>query len=126
MSAEDPDTTVTTQPTPLPCIVCGVTPERVFPQDILPSSLRDEGPAQPYAATTFLSHGQYGSTVFDPQDESRLQINVCDPCLVAHPYRVWHSRYVRRPVQTVFSHPWTPHTAGEGEDPTPGTTQQAP
>lgn len=66
-------------PTPqtvLPCIVCGHKPEPV-----------DHGPQadvvnQPYGATVFDTHGQYGSTVFDPIDAPEcLEINVCDMCL---------------------------------------------
>jgi hypothetical protein len=36
---------------------------------------------QPYDGTTFISHGQYGSTVWDPFDGSYIEINVCDDCL---------------------------------------------
>jgi hypothetical protein len=59
---------------PLPCIVCGRKLEPVSAEHI---------PKQPYAGTTFISHGQYGSTVFDEMDRTFLELNVCDPCLVA-------------------------------------------
>lgn len=37
---------------------------------------------QPYKGTTFTSHGQYGSTVFDNMNGNGfLEINVCDECL---------------------------------------------
>jgi hypothetical protein len=56
----------------LPCIRCGVLPESVDP---------GRGDNQPYAATAFSTGGHYGSTVFDPMNHERLEINVCDPCL---------------------------------------------
>lgn len=77
---------------PLPCIVCGVVPERVF-RDVGPLPwLSEEAPAQPYGATTFVSHGQYGSTVWDPMcSKQMLEINICDSCLTHaahHQHRV--------------------------------------
>ncbi len=61
----------------LPCIVCGNNIEPV-----------DEGldsHNQPYAGTNFLTYGHYGSTVFDPmvvEKRIRLEINICDGCLL--------------------------------------------
>ena len=44
---------------------------------------------QPYAGTSFYSHGQYGSTVFDnPNDGSYLEIYICDACLIKHQRKV--------------------------------------
>jgi hypothetical protein len=43
---------------------------------------------QPYGGTTFLSYGQYGSTVFDPGDGTYLVINICDECLPANKEQV--------------------------------------
>ncbi len=64
---------------PLPCIVCGTVPESAFP-DTPPWT--EGAPTQPYGATTFFSAGQYGSTVWDPQDTKQmLRINICDTCL---------------------------------------------
>lgn len=57
----------------LPCIVC---------RKELPAVLEDL-PNQPYGGTVFTSHGQYGSTVYDPFNPYyRLELNVCDPCLI--------------------------------------------
>lgn len=58
----------------LPCIVCRTKLESVVPEF-------DNN--QPYKGTTFMSHGQYGSTVWDPMDGSFIQINICDECLTA-------------------------------------------
>lgn len=58
----------------LPCIVCGKTLERVFDE---------QTHNQPYRATSFQASGQYGSTAFDPQDDTYLEVNVCDDCLRA-------------------------------------------
>lgn len=62
------------QGAPLPCLRCGRELDAVDSAHM---------PTQPYAATTFVAYGQYGSTVFDPSPHSRefLEINVCDPCL---------------------------------------------
>lgn len=60
---------------PLPCIVCGVALEDALPGE-------GEVTNQPHAGTSFTTHGHYGSTVFDPMDDSEsLTITVCDPCL---------------------------------------------
>ena len=38
---------------------------------------------QPYDGTVFTSHGQYGSTVFDPISDDRfIEITICDDCIV--------------------------------------------
>ncbi len=58
----------------LPCICCRKELETVMPGS----------ENQPYAGTTFHSHGHYGSTVFDPMDGSFLEINVCDECMKSH------------------------------------------
>jgi hypothetical protein len=64
----------------LPCIVCG------RPLDNAIAGLLDDtfsGLANlPADATIFTSHGNYGSTVFDPLDGSLLQVNICDACLL--------------------------------------------
>lgn len=54
------------------CFKCGKVLERVF------KDFED----QPWGATCFYSHGQYGSTVFDPMDDSYLGIYICDECMV--------------------------------------------
>jgi len=53
----------------LPCIVCGRKLNPVFN-------------CQPSIGTTFISHGQYGSTVFDPMTGDYLEVNICDPCVL--------------------------------------------
>ena len=58
----------------LPCFKCGKILPPVFPD----GSDRN----QPYYAVTFETHGQFGSTVFDEFDGAKLEINVCDECLV--------------------------------------------
>lgn len=55
----------------LPCFKCGKTVENVFEDAI----------NQPYQATEFHTYGHYGSTFWDPMDEVRLVLNVCDDCL---------------------------------------------
>lgn len=56
----------------LPCIVCGVV-------------LQNEAPEwtdnQPSGGTAFMTHGHYGSTVFDPMNGNFIEITVCDDCL---------------------------------------------
>jgi hypothetical protein len=55
----------------LACLCCGKPLNSAIP------GLND----LPLKATVFVSHGNYGSTVFDPFDGSFLQVNVCDDCL---------------------------------------------
>jgi hypothetical protein len=57
---------------PLPCIACGKRPE----------GIDSDGGNHPYEATAFMTHGHYGSTIFDPMNGTFLEINVCDQCLV--------------------------------------------
>ena len=59
----------------LPCIVCDKELEPAIPEP------HGRAENQPYAATSFWTAGHYGSTVFDPMDGTRLEINVCDGCL---------------------------------------------
>lgn len=84
----------------LPCIVCDKTLEAVS----------DTDPVQPHEAVTFRAYGQYGSTVFDPQDSSQLYINVCDTCLAekGRAGAVWHACYERRPAVVAFERQWKP------------------
>jgi hypothetical protein len=58
----------------VPCVACGKALKCAIPGD------RREN--QPYAGTAFVTRGHYGSTVFDPMDDSALEINVCDDCLL--------------------------------------------
>lgn len=86
----------------LPCIVCGKA---------LESAVRSVGsrtdPNQPSEGTVFSSHGNYGSTVWDPMTGvDMLEINVCDPCLVEHAGRVLHVKRVTQAHDTVL--PWDP------------------
>ena len=55
-----------------PCIICGVGLTRVMP----------EAEGQPDDGVMCQTHGNYGSTIFDPEDYSYLAFNICDPCLV--------------------------------------------
>ncbi len=65
---------------------------------------------QPYDGTTFISHGQYGSTVWDPFDGSYIEINVCDDCLqeLAEDNRVLvtHAKRKQPEVKCDCRHAW--------------------
>lgn len=61
----------------LPCFKCGKHLESAFPPEHTDNN-------QPYAGTTFVSHGHYGSTVFDEMSDSYLELNLCDDCLRAN------------------------------------------
>ena len=65
-----------------PCIVCGKK---------LPN-VTDDSENQPSGGTCFQSHGQYGSTIFDPMDGSYIEIIVCDECLMRYRNRVMIGR----------------------------------
>lgn len=59
-------------PETFPCIICGAALERAAP----------EAEGQPSAGLMCTTYGQYGSTVFDPDDYSFLAFNICDPCMI--------------------------------------------
>lgn len=77
----------------LPCIICGKTLEPAL------RNVRDRIDAnQPKDGTVFSSHGNYGSTVWDPMTGvDLLEINICDPCLLERKDRVTH---VKRKTQS--------------------------
>lgn len=67
------------------CICCNKELENISPVP------KNEDFNQPYGATTFMTHGHYGSTVFDPMNPSVwLEINVCDECLTERQEQVLH------------------------------------
>jgi hypothetical protein len=41
-----------------------------------------DGPNQPDNGLAFSTSGHYGTTFFDPMDDTSIEINVCDACLV--------------------------------------------
>ena len=57
----------------LPCIRCDAPLENALPEGL------DDN--QPLDGCCFWTHGHYGCAVFDPLDGSKLEINICDPCL---------------------------------------------
>lgn len=62
------------------CFKCGKELESVFPDKF-----------QAYAGTQFVSYGHYGSTVFDPMNESEyIEIVICDDCLLKNSDNVSH------------------------------------
>lgn len=61
-----------------------------------------ESDNHPLNGTEFITHGHYGSSVFDPMDGTSLAINICDKCLKAGikkgraiTYREQHTRTIR-------------------------------
>lgn len=60
----------------LSCLACGKELESAIPDDLHSSTVN-----QPSEGTSFQSHGQYGSTVWDPFDGHYIEINICDDCL---------------------------------------------
>jgi len=67
----------------LPCIACGRELRNVSD---------DSDTNQPYCGTAFVSHGHYGSTIFDPMNGHYLELNVCDLCLALHYERIMIGR----------------------------------
>ena len=55
-----------------PCLVCGCRLDRVD----------DGNEGQPDDGLMCSTRGNYGSTVFDPEDMSYLAFNICDGCMV--------------------------------------------
>lgn len=44
---------------------------------------------QPIEGTAFLTHGHYGSTYFDPMDGSKIEIVICDKCLIENEDKIY-------------------------------------
>jgi hypothetical protein len=76
---------------PVPCLICGSVLDPA-----IPSAWCKGDPFimnQPSAGVAFDSSGYYGSTLFDPMSEVRLEVAVCDACLEER----WHrTRQVTR------------------------------
>jgi hypothetical protein len=70
-----PETCPELDRSPFPCLVCG----RVLCNVVSVEQSQN----QPYEACAFNSHGHYGCTVMDSFDGEKLEINVCDECLLA-------------------------------------------
>ena len=67
------------------CFKCNVTLESSISSD------EDQELDEPTLnSIAFISHGNYGSTIFDPMDGSYLEIYVCDQCLVNFKNKVYH------------------------------------
>lgn len=59
---------------------------------------------QPYSAVTFDSSGQYGSAVWDDFHGAKIEINICDDCLLEGKAHVLHREgFPKRPLN-----PWAP------------------
>ena len=111
-----------------PCVVCGAALDGVGAYVF--GSEPDFN--QPEGGTGFVTHGHYGSTVFDPMNGNTLSISICDDCLTTageqgrvllgrdykpvvsrmqkHPERVGHAE-CRRSLTT-----WDPKAKVEHDD----------
>lgn len=56
----------------VPCVICGLLQPRVM----------QDTEAQPDHGLMFTTTGNYGSTVFDPDDGTALLVIICDGCIV--------------------------------------------
>lgn len=87
----------------LPCFTCGKNLESAIKKF-------EETENQPYAGTTFSTHGQYGSTVFDPMNLNKwLEINICDDCMLKGRERILIA--IRQPEEiskSIMYEPWNP------------------
>lgn len=96
---------------PVPCIVCGRELESVMKSFPMQN--------QPYGATVFSAHGQYGSTAWDPvsiRSGPSLEINVCDPCLIERQDRVLIVTPHPTPVEYTYL-PWSEATSEDQRPP---------
>lgn len=55
-----------------------------------------------FAGTTFESSGSYGCTVFDPTNHERLQIFICNECIIASSHSIYHIEINRHPDGSQF------------------------
>ena len=80
-------------------------------KDLGPVSLH--APWQCDDAVMFTTHGNYGSTVYDPFDHRlSLVLNICDRCLVLHKDKVVQLKETR-PLPTFEEVPWNPGATEE-------------
>lgn len=95
-----------------PCIVCSRELREVIEERGMTGTVN-----QPDGGVAFESYGHYGTTVFDPMDGTRLEVNVCDECLTeaAKKGRVlWFDRKKRD--DTCMGFPWEgPLVNADGE-----------
>jgi hypothetical protein len=90
-------------PLPLPCFVCGTKLESAL------GAKGDKFGNLPDGATVFSSHGNYGSTVYDPIFlEEHLEINLCDRCLQEHPELVARVEPISQPKEYRYQK-WRPN-----------------
>ena len=80
----------------LPCTVCGIALRNVFLED---------STNQPCNGLAFMSHGHYGSTVYDPMSDEFLELNICDECLT----KASSALRVLRHKRVAYSKPETTH-----------------
>ena len=78
----------------------------------------EESFGAPYGATFFISHGNYGSTVYDPPNmtgasEEYLRLYICDPCLLESAARGSVQRVTVQPAPPPLrgAEPWNPRSA---------------
>lgn len=67
---------------PIYCISCD---ERLPPLD--PKD--DQHNIQPRHWLVVYARGNYGSSVFDPCDDTKLEMHLCDACTLAKSARIW-------------------------------------
>jgi hypothetical protein len=80
----------------LACFVCGKKLKTAIPDETnLPFGATIN---LPFGATVFKTYGNYGSTVFDPMDQSFLELNICDECLIKNRDLVLRGKYMRPPI----------------------------
>ena len=65
---------------------------------------KDEFRFPPNDATVWRSYGNYGSTVFDPMNNSFLEAYICDACLVKGKKKLFRARTETR-TETTLLHP---------------------
>lgn len=94
-----------------PCFCCGKSMEPSCPHE---ASERDPFPqlGPPLDGADFQAVGNYGSSLFDPMNDEKLHIVICDDCLRKHKSRVlWcRERFERRAYTCA---PWDPDTGNK-------------
>lgn len=96
---------------PLPCFCCGRDFAPAFEPD---PDLTPDYPLTPSEGTTFTARGNYGSTVFDSIDESFLELNLCDACLLGRRDKIVLRRRTGPTwIPPLTTEPWEPYVVGE-------------
>lgn len=88
---------MTDKPNPLPCLICNKSLTHAIARNAEWDDGEYDNTNQPNNGVSCVTYGNYGSTIYDSFDGSRLEFVICDTCLEERWSRLRESRF-RRPA----------------------------